>query len=259
MLGNNLIVIGMTCSFRIFTLHTCQGLACTTKRRGAPVDTLYNCMTLFRDACATNKCVMLCFVLVLVAVLVAPFTTAQEPEGKNGQGTACHCASFLMALQSTDEFDPLVSGSRCEALFQDDDLYYEGKVISYDPAKGLYRIEFDDGDVSNVPADAVMPYSRTVVFKSDEVIVLDGHILVDAQGSKERRSCRLLTFASSPQLYQSALVLHPDGSLNPEVLAFEITQVFCLAAVLLQHAQLRVGDRASGRGVAHVVPRRAGT
>ena len=119
---------------------------------------------------------------------------------------------------SADGFEPLPSGSRCEALFQDDDLYYEGKVISYDAAKGLYRVEFDDGDVNNVPTGAVMPYSRTVVFQSDEVIVLDGHILAGAQGSKERRRCRLLTFASSPQLYQSALVLHPSGALNPEVL-----------------------------------------
>ena len=77
------------------------------------------------------------------------------------------------------------------------------------------------------------------MFESDEVRVLDGHIMVGEADAKLRMKCRLLTFASSPQLYQSALVLHRDGSLCPEVLAFEITQVLCLAAVLLQHPRLR--------------------
>ena len=149
----------------------------------------------------------------------------------------------------------LQAGDLCEARYLDDDLYFAGVVVRRNADGASLRILFDDGDVEDVPAADVLPFGRAVVFSSEEVLVQDGHLRV----AGEVRDVRLLMFASSPQLYQSALVLSRSSSssggkatLCPELLAFDYTQALCLAgplhALLVAHAHAHADDTAAARG-----------
>ena len=103
-------------------------------------------------------------------------------------------------------FEALRAGDAVEARYQGDELFFAGVVASRSPAAGTFTVTYEDGVVEeDIPENWVQPYARVVVHEDDEVRVLDGHMVVD-DGARIAKA-RILAFASSPQLYQSALVL----------------------------------------------------
>ena len=116
-------------------------------------------------------------------------------------------------------------------------MYWLGTITARN-SDGTYRIDIESGDTEpNVPADPkyVIPYRRGTVFEGKEVLVCDGHTLVPGEGEKgEIVGIRLLSFRSSPHLYQSGTLLSA-GSLRWAPIAFEIIQAMCTSLAFLQH------------------------
>ena len=98
-----------------------------------------------------------------------------------------------------------------------DDLYWLG-VVQQRNADGTYVVAIENGDTEHkVPADPkyILPYSRSKLFEGAEVLVYDGHSLVPGVGMQgETVPIRLMSFRSSPHLYQSGCLLDvaADGS-----------------------------------------------
>jgi hypothetical protein len=65
---------------------------------------------------------------------------------------------LVRKLSATDRANILKPGAEVEALFpgDPDQMYYSG-VVREDLGKGLYRIEYDDGDVAEVAAADIRP------------------------------------------------------------------------------------------------------
>ena len=120
-----------------------------------------------------------------------------------------------------------------------DDLYWLGTVQACN-ADGTYRVLIENGDCEdNLPPDPkhIIPYSRTEIFAGPEVLVFDGHSLVPGEGGKGAITpIRLLSFRSSPHLYQSGCLL--DGEEGNRTLrwapvAFEIIQAMITTMAFL--------------------------
>ena len=122
-----------------------------------------------------------------------------------------------------------------------DDLYWLGtvKAINVD---GTVSVQIENGDTETVPRDDLhlLPFSRKAVFEGPEVLVFDGHSLVPGEGENGPIvGARLLSFRSSPHLYQSGCLLQDDGSLRWTPIAFEIIQAMSTVVAFLHRRTKR--------------------
>ncbi len=130
-----------------------------------------------------------------------------------------------------------------------DDLFWLGTVSAIN-ADGTVSVLIENGDTEpNVPQDDLhlLPFSRKAVFEGPEVLVFDGHSLVPGQGEKGPVvGVRLLSFRSSPHLYQSGCLLQDDGSLRWDPIAFEIIQAMCTSMAFLHRRTQRIAAGSAG-------------
>ena len=111
-------------------------------------------------------------------------------------------------------------GSSVESLIPDDNLYYPGTLVDC-PDGNSYTVHFEDDEVHTVPRSWVKPNQRCDVLSSDLLLVTDGFInhpatelgegappspfeCVTPSGAVNPKPVRLLSFKSSPLVYQSA-------------------------------------------------------
>lgn len=124
-----------------------------------------------------------------------------------------------------------------------DDLFWLGTVVGVND-DGTYKVMIENGDTEpSIPLNELhlLPYSRTMVNEGPEVLVTDGHSLVPGEGeSGPVVGVRLLSFRSSPHLYQSGCLLEPDGSLRWAPIAFEIIQAMSLTIAFLHRRTKRI-------------------
>ncbi|KAK3288880.1 hypothetical protein CYMTET_3659 [Cymbomonas tetramitiformis] len=142
---------------------------------------------------------------------------------------------FSTAWQSTQEEvnNRFKVGQKVEALSSSTTkdeygLFYVGSITKISEDSSL-DVLFEDGSTEeNLSPFFVRPFGREVLYESGEVIVVDGHI---ARQGVARRA-RLLSFKSSPQLVQSAVMLDEDGAPCHRQIPFEQHQVLCLSLVM---------------------------
>ena len=133
-----------------------------------------------------------------------------------------------------------------------DDLYWLGTVDKIND-DGTASVAIENGDTEpQVPLDELhlLPFSRKAVFEGPEVLVFDGHSLVPGEGEAGPIvGVRLLSFRSSPHLYQSGCLLNPDdGSLLWAPIAFEIIQAMSTTMAFLHRRTQRVAAAAGAGG-----------
>lgn len=132
-----------------------------------------------------------------------------------------------------------------------DDLYWLGTVKAIN-ADGTVGVQIENGDTETVPRDDLhlLPFARKAVFEGPEVLVFDGHSLVPGEGeSGPIVGARLLSFRSSPHLYQSGCLLQDDGSLRWTPIAFEIIQAMSTVVAFL-HRRTQRATAATAAGSA---------
>jgi hypothetical protein len=140
----------------------------------------------------------------------------------------------------------LAVGSRveCRPVRFYDDLYWLGTVTKVNE-DGSYSVQMENGDTEpRVPACPrhILAYNRRTVFEGREVVVQDGHTLVPGVGTQGGVvPVRLLSFKSSPHLYQSGCLLASSGGDSSRALrwspvAFEIIQAMITSMAFLGYS-----------------------
>lgn len=153
---------------------------------------------------------------------------------------APHSSNFVQAVSR----DAVVA-YRMRPVRWYDDLYWLGTVSAIN-GDGTVSVKIENGDTEpKVPLDDLhlLPFSRTKVFEGPEVLVFDGHSLVPGEGENGPIvGIRLLSFRSSPHLYQSGCLLQDDGDLRWAPIAFEIIQAMCTSMAFLHRRTKRAAD-----------------
>jgi len=134
-------------------------------------------------------------------------------------GTRHHTTEVHAAAQreSTGAF---ALGTRIEARLGSDDLFWPCNVIApsaEDPPEaarlGWMRVRFDDSEERLIPPDCAIMFTQTVVFSGTSAVIVDGNSMQpreprgDPHAARFVLPTRLLSFAESPHLYQSGVVL----------------------------------------------------
>eukprot|EP00040_Diaphanoeca_grandis_P019833 m.105046 g.105046 ORF g.105046 m.105046 type:complete len:461 (-) comp27616_c0_seq1:53-1435(-) len=126
-------------------------------------------------------------------------------------------------------------GTRIQARVDDDRLYYSA-VVTVEPSEGIMQVKFDDdreGVYTPVPLEWAKIGEKTELYRilaedqppaldqpADDVIVSQGWLWTGDLNSTENnlttgaRRANLLSFGSSPKVYQSGAIVTDDGGFD---------------------------------------------